>query len=212
MRVRIAWSRRIVLGLLAIASVRIGEVAVAGVTATVTDTCSAEEHAAGDAANVFSSQLQGNVPSAQDDFIIHEPSGQPSGRPCTRDTRIHPFNDPNGPAVGTTVAANEWGEDTVKEFLGSFAQFMGEAMLGRQAGAMPHYQCVSGRPCPLPPSLQTSRGFQLRLSAGGGLQPAGTYAFLQYRRYASDRAQVSIPFVVVNAHKGDWLEFSLRGH
>jgi hypothetical protein len=197
--------------LVAIAGLGSCGVSVAGVTATVTDTCSAEEHAAGDAAGELSLQIQGNVPYAPEDFIIHEPSGRLSGKMCARDTRVHPFNDPSGPAVGAAQMASSWGEAAVKEVLTSFGGAMAQSIVARQAGAMPHYECVGGRPCPLPASLQKSRGFQLRLSAGGGLQPAGTYTFLQYHRTASDVPRLSIPFVVLSARKGDWLEFSLRG-
>jgi hypothetical protein len=197
--------------LVAVGGVGLGGASVAGVTATVTDTCSAEEHAAWDEAGAPFSAIQGNVPNAQDDFIIHEPSGQPSGRYCARDTRVHPFNDPDGPAVGVAQEASGWGEEAVKETVTPFMRMVGKSITARYAGAMPQYKCLGGIPCPLPAPLAKSSGFQLRLSAGGGLQPAGSYAFLEYRRAAGDPDKLSIPFVVLSAHKGDWLEFSLRG-
>jgi hypothetical protein len=197
--------------LVSAAGVGLGGGAAAGVTTSVTDTCSAEEHVAGDLTGELFTQLRGNVPGAQDDFVLHEPSGRPSGKPCARDTRIHPFNDTNGPAVGAAQEASTLGEEAVKKALADFATVAAKLLAGRQAGAMPHFECLVGRPCALPAPLQRSRGFQLRLSAGGGMQPAGTYTFLQYRPVAGDPARYSIPFVILEASPDDWLEFSMRG-
>jgi hypothetical protein len=183
----------------------------AGVTVTVTDTCTAEQHALGDEAQSLSATVVGNVLMSAPDFILHEPSGDPLRSPCARDTRIHPFNDLDSPSVGSADPFSGRSEDELATMLKPFSLVSRTGIVQRQAGAMPHKQCSSGMTCVLPEVVQKTRGFELRPPAGGGQQPSGTYSFMLYGRPPSESADYRVPFVLLKAHKGDWLEFSLRG-
>jgi hypothetical protein len=184
--------------------------ALAGVTVQVTDSCSPEQHAAGDVAHELEATVRTNVPFAAEDFVIHEPSGDAVRSPCARDTQIHPFNDLEGAGVGEARISNEAG-DSLEKALAPFSLLLRGAVEINPRGAMPHFQCSMGHQCRLPDLLRKSRGFALKVSAAGGLMPTGTYTFFGYRRTPADSAELRIPFVVLKAHTGDVLEFSLQG-
>ena len=112
--------------------------------------------------------------------------------------------------MGPTDAAADLGAEEIAERLDAyFDAFLNSAEVAKSE-SLPHYQCV-GPTCPLPASLERSQGFQLRRGASGGMESTGSYVFLETRHLSSHADLKVIPFVVLVAGKGDWLEFSNRG-
>lgn len=183
---------------------------LAGVAVQVADSCTPEQHAAGDVARELEATIRTNVPFAAEDFVIHEPSGDALRSPCARDTHIHPFNDFDGVAVGEAQASHLEG-DALERAFAPFAVLVARSVTINPRGAMPRFRCLAGQPCLLPDALRKASGFELKVSAAGGLMPSGTYIFFGYRRTPADAVEVRIPFIVLKAHTGDVLELSLQG-
>lgn len=183
--------------------------AQAGVTAQTSGSCGSDAPALPDA-RPKDIAIFGGGPSAPDDLVMREVFDEPSHVSCVRETRIHPYNETDAPAVGATEALTGAGDERAQEVIAAFVEFMANAAPGQRWGSMPRVNC-SAAPCPVPALLMHSAGFQLSPASGGGFSSKGAYAFFQRTRLPGEPSALSIPFVVEKAHDGDVLELSWRG-
>ena len=196
--------------LLVLSIVALDKAAQAGMTVTVSDTCTAAERAAEKPGPFDGNMVIPGRAFAPQDLTIHEPGPQTLRHPCAMDTVIHPVNAPSGPAIGTTEMVGDLNEAQISDRLNAFYGVFQSSLEIGQAGASPFFRCAIPT-CPLPDILAPTSGILMRTGASGGDESLGAYLFINGRRHAHDPLLRAIPFVVLAAHEDDWLEFSNRG-
>lgn len=185
----------------------------AGMTVDVTDTCGEKGRTpAAEARDDMT--VVGIHTSGPEDLVIRDYAGNPTRWGCAKVSVIHPRNVPEGPGLGETEAGADMSDEAQQERLASFYPLMQRAIALRQTESFGPYRC-SVVQCPIPEFLKRGSGFQLRhgteLGLSGTAEYLGTFAFFEATRPATDEHPLRIPFVVLRADPGDWLEFSNRG-
>ena len=154
----------------------------AGMSVSVSDSCTAQERAAADAAPVDRFVVEPRRSSAPEDLLIQELSGKSLNGPCRSESTIHPQNVPEGPAIGASESQADLSDEEQLERLNNFYQLIQNTIQVSQSGGFPIYRCTVIA-CPLPAILQHGTGFQMKYGAegklGSGSGPLGTFVYLE---------------------------------